>query len=746
MTMNHALLLRRWWDGRRSVVAQSCTLLYRRFATCMAARQPEWPSNHRTVCRMQFGDTAEFNSALRAGRNSGGHGGDSSVRTACLSARPVIFALLLSGVLPASAASFAEWQQQQDIEVGGTGLVRVNLPAETLDAARPGLEDLRLVDPAGNDVPWLIERPMPAPPTVHAVRSFRSSLEDQTTVLLIETGLERPVTAVLLQSPAREFLKAARVQGSVDGQRWSVIAEGVPIFRQAGGASGLQVEFTAGQWPWLRVSVDDARSDPVPFTGASLRAAALEVPPSLPLEVVIAERNEGVDETRLTLALPAANLTLASLEVETDEPLFTRNVTLAAPEVSGDGLREETMASGTILRFGGNGRPVVMQRTLTVERQIAARELVLRIHNGDSPPLAVTGVRALRRPVHLVFFAREAGAYSLFVGNPLCELPRYDIAALSNQLRAGGGQLPEATVGTLRDHPEYRAPEALPGLATIGAPLDVSNWRHRKPIRIERAGVQTLELDLEVLARAQRPFGDLRIMRDDHQLPFLVEHTSITRAIEPEVAVVTDPKRPTVSRWLLTLPQANLPVNRLVCDPVTPMFERHVRVFEQTVDSHGMRRTRELGSAAWSRAPGRPVRTLEIALSQAPQTDTLFLETDNGDNLPIQLSEFKLLHPVTRLVFKAEPGAAPALYYGNPNVTAPSYDLRLVGRQLLAAPKVSAALGAQEDLKTGSWTEGAPLTGVRGLLFWGMLALVVIALLVIIARLLPKSASADSKE
>ena len=47
-------------------VAQSCTLPYRRFETCMAYRQTRRAGNSSTVCRMQFGDTAECNSALRS--------------------------------------------------------------------------------------------------------------------------------------------------------------------------------------------------------------------------------------------------------------------------------------------------------------------------------------------------------------------------------------------------------------------------------------------------------------------------------------------------------------------------------------------------------------------------------------------------------------------------------------------------------------------------------------------------------
>ena len=56
-----------------------------------------------------------------------------------------------------------EWRNTQTLEVPAKGLVRVNVPAATLDAAQPGLEDLRIIDSAGNQVPYLIERLLPDP-------------------------------------------------------------------------------------------------------------------------------------------------------------------------------------------------------------------------------------------------------------------------------------------------------------------------------------------------------------------------------------------------------------------------------------------------------------------------------------------------------------------------------------------------------------------------------------------------------
>ena len=115
----------------------------------------------------------------------------------------------------------------------------------------------------------------------------------------------------------------------------------------------------------------------------------------------------------------------------------------------------------------------------------------------------------------------------------------------------------------------------------------------------------------------------------------------------------------------------------------------------------------------------------------------IFLDTDNGDNPPIMLSSIDATYSVARLLFKTEPGPL-ALYYGNRTAAAPRYDLALVAGQILTAEKSIAALGREEPARTGGWADQA-LGGARGgILLWGVLALVVIGLLVIVSKLLPK--------
>src|ERR1700737_508476 len=81
-----------------------------------------------------------------------------------------------------------EWRQTQMLNVPTPGLARIDLAAATLDAAQPRLEDLRIVDPRGSQVPYLIERIAPEPESTLRPKEFRSKIETGATRLSLKTG------------------------------------------------------------------------------------------------------------------------------------------------------------------------------------------------------------------------------------------------------------------------------------------------------------------------------------------------------------------------------------------------------------------------------------------------------------------------------------------------------------------------------------------------------------------------------
>jgi hypothetical protein len=94
------------------------------------------------------------------------------------------------------------------------------------------------------------------------------------------------------------------------------------------------------------------------------------------------------------------------------------------------------------------------------------------------------------------------------------------------------------------------------------------------------------------------------------------------------------------------------------------------------------------------------------------------------------------------LRFFRERGAALRLAYGRADLDAPRYDLALLAPQLLGAAATEVAPAAEE--RTGAASSAGELVSPR--LFWGALAVTVLALLAMIVRLARRAEPAQSQD
>jgi len=629
----------------------------------------------------------------------------------------------------------ADWQNVQTVRIDRTGFVKMSLPIETIDAARPDLRDLRLHDRNGNEIPFRIDRPVASDKFVGDAVNFRVTLEEKSTIALFETGNSRPINRVTLVTPALDFIKGASLEGSSDGQTWEPILQSVPIFQQRNGAGRLHLDFPSCSLPHLRIKLDDTRTPPIPLTGARIHASEPDPVTSEPLDLKVIDREEDEEKTRITLRAAGANVTLAYIEIKAEEPLFARQVSLAYREVVEGEIKEKELARGTIYRVALEGQDAVSSEHFAEGITIPKGELVLTIHNGDSPPLAVGGIRGLRRPVYISWLAKEEGSVNLISGNAHCAPPRYDLGRVPADVSAT--LLSPIEVAPIEPNPSWQAAEPLPEIQGIGAAIDLSDWSFRRRLKLAKPGVQQAELDPETLSRSKPSLQDIRVIQNGKQLPYLLERTPKTRSLAPAVEKADDKKRPEVSRWVIRLPNPSIPLTRLTCDADNPFFKRTVRILEEVPDKRGSFHTVSRGSATWLRNLEDKKQRLELALS-SPVTDKLILEVENGNNLPLELHNVQVFYPVVRVVFKSSTDGDTFLYYGNPKAQQPRYDIDLVASKLLAAEKSAASLSEMEQMKGSSWSKSGMVGAKAGWVFWISLCAVVVVLVLVIARLLPR--------
>lgn len=319
-----------------------------------------------------------------------------------------LLVLLLLTTGSGFALTPTEWQHRQKLLVAAPGLTKIVLPAGTFDSAQPALSDLRLLDPTGQEVPFLLDRDVASrgsePGQALGPKSFRAAPSGDATQLLIETGTAGPLDAIDLETSAPFFLKAAHVEISPDGVAWESMGPAVPVFRQLG-AEQLRLSLSRRTAAFVRVTLDDFRSRKVDFSGAKLHPAPAQAAPPIlaPLGARITQRDEFAGETVLTVVLDGRHVLLAGLTLAAKDPLFMRRVVVSIREARGAISCERTIGSGTIYRVALDGAPARTHLEIPLNFTPSTRELLVHIQNGDSPPLTLDGVQAEQHPVNLLF-------------------------------------------------------------------------------------------------------------------------------------------------------------------------------------------------------------------------------------------------------------------------------------------------------------------------------------------------------
>ncbi len=649
--------------------------------------------------------------------------------------KTAIFLLVMTSARAFSATDLnhTAWRWEAPFEVVQPGMVRLEVTPPLLDVARTDLGDLRVLAPQGAETPYLFGQVLAHAGVVREAVDFKTHLSGTTTVIEVSAGTTSRIEAVVLVSPAAEFLKSVGIEGRKDGGAWESIAPNEVIFRQTGGAERMRMPLAAGVWQELRFTVDDGRSQPVPFTGVRVITAA-QKPETTELPVTLGSRTDSAAESRLTLDLGGSNLDIAELLLDIPDAVFSRSCCVAITTTTQDaGTHTEIIASGNIYRVVGDHGVAVEGLAIPIHRRIPQRVVHLTLRNGDSPPLTIQGAKVRHHPTVIEFHADLTGAWEVLAGNREARTTQYDLGPLRAAIAGVSGQ--RISPGTLRANPDFARPEALPGVETTGAGIDLTEWTRRRAVTAA-AGVIRIELDAQTLAATRTDLGDIRLIQNGVQIPYLKRPGTVTRELKPaSVIAVNDPKRPTVSRWEVTLPMEGLPAADLTAISTAALFTRTFVAIAERKDHLGNAWSEALGSADWTKSVSADV-PLVMNLGGRRLPEKFVLETDHGDNPPVPVDGVIVRYAAPSITTKLTDNAPVFIYYGNPHAPQPQYDLRLVRDELLASEPHGTTLGDEEMLKPDTREKRRVDAGSPWL--WLALGAVVIVLLVIVARLLPR--------
>lgn len=635
----------------------------------------------------------------------------------------------------------AAFLHERTIVPGAKGPNRLTPDAGCLTGAAPlryaadgrrvegGLEDLRLYDRQGAEVPYLLLMPRETEAQWEPANILPVTATKTTSGFEADLGDRHDVDRVRITGIDPPFLKRVRLEGSGDREHWTLLADEATIFDLPDQQlHEHEIGFTAGQYRYLRVTWDDRNSARVKSVG-SVAARLHDAPAADAVRVPItfARKIAEAGKSRYRLSLPGEHLPVAAIELLVRNADVFRDATVTSPR---DG---QVLGSATLRRTTRDG--ITAAQMFVPIAFPPSPELDLAVDDGSNPPLDIVEADARLAPLPTIYFDSPDGApITARYGDPRAGAAHYDLEA-SRQFAMRGAA---ATAHWSGATTEVTRQATEPELPLAGGVIDPADFRVSRAIP-DAKGLVSLQLDLDVLSRARSDRGDIRIIdQTGRQVPYIIEakdHPLTLRLVLPPLRA-----QDRTSIYRLELPYEQLPAGTQLRLTAAPgVFERAVTVKVPVDEKHG-REEQTLSTMTWrtdASAASPPALTWDVDC----QCKALEIVIDEGDNSPLALTGAELIAPAAALRFY-HPGTPLTLLYGSRTVPGPRYDLALVAQRILDEP-------AKELVLTAPAKEQARDQGVwQQRLFWGAIIIAVILLLFVLARLIraqipPAGAAAD---
>jgi hypothetical protein len=279
------------------------------------------------------------------------------------------------------------------------------------------LTDLRIVDSAGQQIPWRAAPPAIDVPAAPLVRLLNSGTRGNRAVALLDLGRDPGVhDQIVLDVPDRDFVGRVEVRGSDNRDGSFTFLSTTVIYDVSGAppARSTTAVYPASDFRFLSLSATGVSA----ITGASVLPGA----PGRPELATRDLRSFSVRTAgRASVAvadLGYRNVPVDELRIRAATDLYDRPVVV---EGSNSGGSWVVLAQGRVFRFQGSVET-------TIPLLAHHRYLRLTIENGDDAPLEGLRIQVLARPRTVLVAPGFQPPYRLLYGNPGLAPPEYDFA------------------------------------------------------------------------------------------------------------------------------------------------------------------------------------------------------------------------------------------------------------------------------------------------------------------------------
>lgn len=426
----------------------------------------------------------------------------------------LISAMLISAVLsPAvqaqstTTATFRFWKSIDRDAIKDEEIVAVTLDSDIYAVTRAGFPDLRVVDEAQSETPYLIENEI-------EYRQERLRLPFNTTIVTlrpdgntIEVHLRLPdkspdAEGFSFATPLRNYERKVSVSGSADGVSWTpLVTDGIIFdYSQFMDVSSREISLPKNSFREFKITIDDVidekespfkeltrslkgaqeeqrvertiierrpfRIDRIAAWGLATRERVQQIK-TVSYPVAGFEAKEDPENKQTVVTVRTRREPITRLTLETSSRNFSRRAVVEVPVVQGENTVWQPITEATIVNFSFRNQHREQLTIAIPERREEQFRLVIR--NEDNPPLRVTGVQAEGIVQRVVFLAEPTKTYRIFYSSESAAAPRYEAATVLATLRQDNAPI-MTKLGVQKENSEFG------GELTQAVPSLLNNW------------------------------------------------------------------------------------------------------------------------------------------------------------------------------------------------------------------------------------------------------------------------------
>lgn len=339
---------------------------------------------------------------------------------------PVFVALALF-----ASPSIPYFQHQRPVQTSAAGQQYIVVDESIWQHARPDLGDLRLYS-GETEIPYALVTERGSQQREHtAVPVLQQSTVAGKTQFLIDMSSLTEYDHVKLDLSAKNFVAHARVEGSDDlhGKQWASLGDNI-LYDLSSDNLGrnTMLRLPRATYKYLRVTIDGPIA-PKEVLGATSETGIEQAALWRDVSTAPQQQQDSQKNTVLTFnvaeKVPAERVLFA---VDPAQPNFQRRV-----EIQNE--KGTWLGSGEINRIHlvRAGQKIDSENQEVAFSAEAQRVIKVTIHNGDDPPLKLTGARVQQLERRIYFEASGQNQLTLYYGDEKLERPVYDYAKLFQQ-------------------------------------------------------------------------------------------------------------------------------------------------------------------------------------------------------------------------------------------------------------------------------------------------------------------------